>query len=430
MTATTKSPILLKGGRVLNPATQLDAVTDVLMENGTITAIGDNLTGPDGCQVEQLTPDHWVAPGLVDLHVHFRDPGRSDKETTATGSAAAIAGGFTTVCTMPNTNPVLDNTQTMLYVLDAAKQNSPITIHPIAGATKGLEGKELTPMGTLASLGAVGFSDDGNCLMNAQIMRLALEYARMFDMPFICHAEDTNLSKNGCMNEGYYSTLLGLPGYPNIAESVIVSRDIELSRVTGGHVHFAHVSTREAVELIRKAKAEGLRITAEVTPHHLTLTDYNCVGYNGNFKMNPPLRSKEDRAALIEALQDGTFDAVATDHAPHTPDEKTMAFDGCPNGVIGLETALGVMLTRFVHTQKLTPLQLIDRMSTGPSRALKLPSGQLQPGGRADVVVIDPNAAWTVDPTQFKSKSRNTPFSGWNLQGKAVKVYSGGQSVL
>ena len=425
MTAAT----LLKGGRVLNPATGYDGVADVLMQDGKILAVEPNITAPDGAEIIELTPEHWVAPGLVDLHVHFRDPGRSDKETTATGSAAAIAGGFTTVCTMPNTNPVLDTTQTMLYVLDAASK-SPIHIHPIAGATKGLEGKELTPMGTLASLGAVGFSDDGFCLMNAQIMRLALEYARMFDMPFICHAEDTNLSKNGCMNEGYYSTMLGLPGYPSIAESVIVSRDIELSRVTGGHVHFAHISTRESVGLIRKAKAEGLRITAEVTPHHLTLTDYNCVGYNGNFKMNPPLRSKEDQAALIEALADGTFDAVATDHAPHTPDEKTMAFDGCPNGVIGLETALGVMLTKLVHTGKLTPLQLIDRMSTGPARALNLPAGNLQPGDCADVVVIDPNHSWTVNPSQFKSKSRNTPFAGWALQGKAVQLYAHGIKLL
>jgi dihydroorotase len=421
---------LLKGGRVLNPATQMDGVADVLMADGKIVAIESSITPDDDTTVVQLTSAHWVAPGLVDIHVHFRDPGRSDKETTATGSQAAIAGGFTTVCTMPNTAPVLDNSQTMLYVLEAAKKHSKINVLPVAAATKGLEGKELTPIGTLSELGAVALSDDGNCLMNAHLMRLVLEYAKMFDIPFICHAEDTHLSKNGCMNEGYYSTMLGLPGYPNIAESVIVSRDIELSRMTGGHVHFAHISTAEAVGLIRKAKAEGLRITAEVTPHHLTLTDYNCVGYNGNFKMNPPLRSKADQAALIEALKDGTFDAVATDHAPHTPDEKTKAFDGCPNGVIGLETSLGVMMSHLVHTGQLTPLQLIDRMSTGPARVLNLPAGKLAPGERADVVVIDPELEWTVDSSQFKSKSRNTPFAGWPLKGRAVQVYSAGVQVL
>jgi dihydroorotase len=421
---------LLKGGRVLNPATQHDAVADVLLENGQVVAIEAHITPTEGMHVENLNPNLWVSPGLVDLHAHFRDPGRLDKETTATGSAAAVAGGYTTVCTLPGTNPVLDNTQTMLYTLDAIKQFSPINIHPIAAATKGLEGKELAPMGSLASLGAVGFTDDANCLMNAQIMRLALEYLRMFDKPFISHAEDTHLAKNGCMNEGYYSTLLGLPGVPNIAESAIVSRDIELCRMSGGHVHFAHITTRQSVGLIRQAKAEGLRITAEVTPHHLTLTDADCVGYDTNLKMNPPLRSKEDQAVLIEALLDGTFDAVATDHSPHTPDEKTMTFDGCPAGVVGLETALGIMLTRFVHTGKLTPLQLIDRMATGPARCLGLPAGVLAPGARADVVVIDPQHTWAVDPGQFKSKSRNTPFAGWALQGKAVQVYSAGNRLL
>jgi dihydroorotase len=421
---------LLTGGRIINPATQFDDVADILITDGRIAALEANITPPDGTTVVSLTPQHWVSPGLVDLHAHFRDPGRADKETTATGCAAAIAGGYTTVCTMPNTQPIVDNSQTMLYLLEAAKNHSPINLHPIAAASKGLEGKELTPMGTLAALGAVAFSDDGNCLMNAQLMRLALEYAKMFDKPFICHAEDTNLSKGGCINEGYYSTLLGLPAYPGIAETAIVARDIELSRLTGGHVHFAHISTRQSVALIRQAKAEGLRITAEVTPHHLTLTDYNCVGYNGNFKMNPPLRDKADQAALIEALVDGTLDAVATDHAPHTPDEKAMTFDGCPNGVVGLETALGVLLTKLVHTGRLTPLQLIDRMSTGPARVLNLPAGTLAVGARADVIVIDPQADWTVDANRFKSKSRNTPFAGWPLQGNVTHVFGAGVPLL
>jgi dihydroorotase len=422
--------LLLKNGRVLNPATQTDAVMDVLLDGETVAAMGPNLTpGPED-QVIELTPDHWVTPGLVDIHVHFRDPGRSDKETTATGAAAAIAGGFTTVCIMPNTDPVIDNLQTIQYVNQQAQKSTQITIHPVAAATKGLAGEQLTPMGGLSANGAVAFTDDGHCLMNAKMMRLALEYATMLGKPFVCHAEDMNLSHKGCMHEGYYSTLLGLPGIPSIAESVIVARDIELARLTGGHVHFAHVNTKESVALIRQAKREGVRITAETAPHYLTLTDAAVTGYDPNFKMNGPLRAEADRQALIAGIQDGTIDAIATDHAPHTPDEKRQEFDKAPFGVIGLETSLGVMLTHFVHTGLITPMRLVELMAWGPAKALGLSCGNLAVGQRADVTVIAPNAPWVVNPSEFKSKSRNTPFAGMHLQGRPAVVVAGGQVVL
>lgn len=422
--------VLLKGGRVLNPATGCDQVMDVLVEGETIAALGENLPATGVDQVIELNPDLWVTPGLVDIHVHFRDPGRPDKETTATGAAAAVAGGFTSVCIMPNTTPTIDSLSTLEYVNQAAKTHTRINIHAVAAATKGLAGEELTEIGSLYQKGAVAFTDDGHCLMNANLMRLALEYASMFNAPVVCHAEDTHLAGNGCMNEGYYSTLLGLPGVPNIAESVIVGRDIELARLTGGHVHFAHVSTKESVDLIRKGKAEGVKVSGETTPHYVTLTDAAVQSYDTDFKMNAPLRSETDRLALIEALKDGTLEAIATDHAPHTLDEKSLEFDKAPNGVIGLETSLGVMLTHFVHTGVFTPLKLIDLMSTGPARLMHLKAGVLEPGARADITVIDPNAEWVVEPSQFKSKSRNCPFKGMTLKGRAKMVFAAGECLL
>lgn len=422
--------ILLKGGRVLNPETQTDAVLDVLIQDDVIEAMGSNLSAAGVDQVVELSSEQWVTPGLIDIHVHFRDPGRPDKETTATGAAAAIAGGFTSVCIMPNTTPTLDDLSTLQYINQAAKQHSKINIHPVAAATKGLEGETLTSMGSLHQHGAVAFTDDGHCLMNANMMRLALEYATMFGVPIVCHAEDMNLSGTGCMNEGPVSTRLGLKGIPNIAESVIVSRDIEMARLTGGHVHFAHVSTKESVDLIRRAKAEGVRVSGETTPHYLTLTDEAVQGYDPDFKMNPPLRSEADKQALIAGILDGTIEVIATDHAPHTPDEKSLEFDKAPNGVVGLETSLAVMLTHFVHPGQLSPLALIALMSANPARIMKLKAGNLAPGVRADVTVIDPKAHWVVDPAAFKSKSRNTPFKGMTLQGKPLMVFAGGECVL
>jgi dihydroorotase len=418
---------LLKGGRVINPATHIDEVLDVLIEDGRIMAIEKNIAESQADEVVLLSPKHWVVPGLVDVHVHFRDPGSPDKENTESGAAAALAGGFTTVCVMPNTSPVIDSTPMVQYILNAAKTTG-IQIFPIAAVTRGLEGQEMTSIGTLLANGAVGFSDDGKPIASANMMRKALEYSKMFDVPIVCHAEDCSLFGHGVMHEGYYSTLLGLPGIPSVAESVIVARDIELVRFTGGKVHFAHISSKESVALIRKAKAEGLPITAETTPHYLSLTDACCQGYDPDFKMNGPLRAGSDQQALIEAVADGTIDVIATDHAPHTPDEKSMAFDGAPNGVIGLETSLGVILTHFHHTQRLNPTEIVRLMATRPAEIFKLKeSGNLAVGQRADITVIDPELSWVVEPTLFKSKSRNSPFKGQTLQGKAIMTFANGE---
>lgn len=424
------SKLLLKGGRVINPDNQLNDFLDVLIVNGKIDRIAPDIdtTGID--EVIELTKEHWVTPGLIDIHVHFRDPGSSAKETTATGAAAAIAGGFTTVCIMPNTNPVLDSLPVVEHVRHAAEATG-ITIHPVPAVTKGLEGKELSPMGTLFQNGAIGFTDDGMPITNALMMRRALEYSKMFGVPIICHAEDSNLCGCGVMHEGFFSTKLGLKGIPNSAESTMVARDILLARETGGHVHFAHLSAKESVDLIRNAKREGLKVTAETTPHNLTLTDEALQDYNPNFKMYAPLRSEEDRLALIAGIQDGTIDAIATDHAPHTPEEKALTFDEAPRGVIGLETSVGVILTHFHKTAQLTPDQIIRLMSTGPAKAYGLKDcGRLAVGEKADVTVIDPNLTWTVDPMAFKSKSRNCPFNGKTLTGKPVMTIASGKILM
>jgi dihydroorotase len=421
---------LLKGGRVIDPTQNLDAVRDILIEDEVIVAIEPEISTTGVDEVHQLSAEYWVTPGLIDIHVHLRDPGRLDKETIQTGTEAAIAGGFTAVACMPNTTPVLDNLSTLEYVNNKVQREARIPVYPVCAATKNIAGEELSEMGELQRHGAVAFTDDGHCLMDSRLMRLALQYCAMLKVPFVCHAEDMNLSAEGCMNEGYTSTLLGLRGIPNVAESVIVGRDIQLSKLTGGHVHFAHVSARESVELIRQAKAEGLPITAETTPHYLALTDSAVLEYDPDFKMNPPLRTDLDQEALIEGLQDGTIDAIATDHAPHTPDDKGHPFDCCPNGVTGLETSLSVVLTYLVNPGKLTPMQMVERMSTGPARCLSLPGGTLKVGSRADITVIHPTLEWTVDPFKMKSKSRNTPFKGMTLQGKAVKVFSRGRELI
>ncbi len=421
---------LVKGGRVIDPSQNLDSMQDVLITDGLISAMGPDLPTDDVDELYQLSPNHWVTPGLIDVHVHLRDPGRLDKETIQSGTEAAIVGGFTAVACMPNTQPTLDNLSTLQYVNYTAKNTARIPVYPVVAATKNIAGQELSEIAELKSHGAVAVSDDGHCLMDSRLMRLALSYCQMLEVPFVCHAEDMDLSGKGCMNEGYYSTLLGLAGIPNVSESVIVGRDIQLSRLTGGHVHFAHISTRQSVALIREAKAEGLPITAETAPHYIALTDAALTNYDPDFKMNPPLRSEQDRLALIEALKDGTIDAIATDHAPHTPDEKALPFDQCPNGVIGLETSLGVVLSTLYHTKLLTPLQIIARMSTGPAQCMRLPGGTLKVGSPADITVIQPELKWVVDVTQLKSKSRNTPFKGKTLQGRAVKVFSKGKELL
>ncbi len=420
---------LLKGGRVLNPSTHLDDICDVLMDGETIVAIEKDIPAEKADDVIELTPKHWVTPGLIDIHVHFRDPGRSDKETTLTGAESAIEGGFTTVCIMPNTDPVIDSMPTLEYVLQAAKK-VPIDIHPVPAATRGIEGKTITSMMGMVAKGAVAFTDDGHCIMNAKVMRLALEYSKMLNVPIMQHAEDYNLSGHGSMNEGPYSTKLGLSGHPNVAESTIVARDIELVRQTGGRLHVCHISTKEAVNLVRQAKTEGLNVTAEVTPHHISLTDAALEGYDPDFKMCPPLRSEIDRQAMIEGLKDGTIDVIATDHAPHTPEEKALALDEAPNGVVGLETAVGVALTHLVEPGLMTPLEVIQTLTLGPAKIMNLSAGRLEVGQRADVTVIDPELAWVVNPSQFKSKSRNSCFKGMTLKGKAVMTFFAGECLM
>lgn len=420
--------ILIKNGRVLDPASQTDCVQDVLISDGVIQKIAKNISVDNHTQVIDLaSKEYWVCPGLVDIHVHFREPGQGHKETIATGSQAALAGGFTSVATMPNTKPVLDNLETLEWTNKKIQETSVVNIFPVAAATIGLLGQQMTDIQSLVNQGVLAFSDDGNCVMNAGLMRRILEYCASLNVPFLCHAEDTNLSHKGVMNESHASTCMGLHGMPNVSESVIVARDIELARLTGAHVHFCHISASESIRLIRLAKAEGLNITAEVTPHHLALSDTATHGFNTNAKMNPPLRAEVDKNVLIEALCDGTIDCVATDHAPHSPDEKERAFAECPFGVVGLETAVGVTLSELYHTQKMTALEWVNVMSAKPAKILNLNAGKLQVGQPADITIIDPSSKWVVDPGQFKSKSRNTPFTDQELTGQAVATIVAGE---
>lgn len=425
---------LLKGGRVLIPASDvtpsaIDSVLDVLVEDGIVKEIGTNLTAGKSVETITLNSDWWVTPGLVDVHVHFRDPGQAHKESIATGALAAAAGGFTTVCMMPNTTPVIDSASVFEYVQQASAKTD-INVLTVPGVSKGLKGEELTAIGTLYEKGAVAFSDDGYPIENANLMRKALEYTKMFNVPIVCHAEDTALCGCGVMHEGFHSMRLGLPGIPSVAESTMVARDIELVRLTGGHVHFAHLSCKESVHLIRQAKKEGLKITAETTPHNLTLTDECISNYNPNFKMYGPLRADDDRKALVDGILDGTIDAIATDHAPHSLDEKQLTFVEAPRGVIGLETSLGVIMTHFFHTGLISELDVVRLMSTGGALSYGLKdAGRLAVGSKADITIIAPNHRWTVDPTQFKSKSQNCPFNGQELTGKAIATIANGKLV-
>ncbi|MEB3206692.1 MAG: dihydroorotase [Vampirovibrionales bacterium] len=425
--------VLIKGGRVLDPASGRDEVSDVLIEDGVIKAIEASIQSVQNATEIKLTPNHWVTPGLVDVHVHLRDPGYPDKETMSTGISAAVAGGYTTICAMPNTHPTTDNLPTLQYVLENARREQKIDVFAIPAITKGLAGQELSEMALMSEHGAVGFTDDGCCVKDASRMRRALEWGRILNVPIMSHAEDTDLTGKGCMHEGVVSTRLGLPGVPSAAETVIIAREIELARMTGGHIHLTHVSAAETVAMIRRAKAEGLRVSADVTPHHLALTDEDVAnsGYDPDFKMNPPLRSETDRQALIEGLLDGTIDAIATDHAPHTPDDKLQAFDHAPCGVTGLETAFGVILTTLVQSNRMSPLQLVERMSLNPAKIFNLPdAGALNIGGSAQLAVFDAQAQWLVDPVLFESKGRNCPFKGQLLTGKPIMLFSRGRCLL
>jgi dihydroorotase len=420
--------LLLRGGRVVDPANSVDAVHDLLIQDGKVARLGARLAAPSDATVVDVS-GKLVCPGFIDMHVHLREPGHEYKETVATGTRAAAAGGFTAVCCMANTSPVNDNRSITDYILAKAAREGIVRVYPIGAVTRGLEGKELAELAELAEAGCVGFSDDGKCVMNAELYRRAMEYTLPFAAPVISHAEDHHLSRGGAMHEGVVSTELGLPGIPAAAEDVMVARDIVLAELTGAHVHIAHLSTAGAVRLVREGKARGVRVTAEVTPHHLLLTDEAVRGWDVNTKMAPPLRTKRDTEALLEALVDGTIDCVATDHAPHAVADKEGEFDRAANGIVGLETAFTLLYDRLVRPGLLPLATLVARLSRDPARLLGLPGGTLSVGATADVTLIDPEASLTIEPSRFASKSRNTPFGGWLTTGRPWKTIVGGRIV-
>jgi dihydroorotase len=421
-------PKLISGGRVIDPSQNHDAVADLLIVDGKIEALGSGLGVPEDAETIDAT-GKVVAPGLVDVHVHFREPGREDAETVMTGARAAAAGGFTSVCPMPNTDPVTDNQAAVGFVVKQGEAANAARVYPYGAITIGQKGEQLAEFGELVHAGAVAVSDDGHPVISSHRMRTALEYALTFGIPVADHCEDPTLAVNGVMHEGLVSSRLGLKGIPAAAEDIMVARDVFLAELTGGHVHICHVSCRRAVELIRSGKDRGANVTAEATPHHLTLTDIACEGYDTNAKMNPPLREQEDVAAVREGLKDGTLDLIATDHAPHHYESKERDFDDAAMGVVGLETSLGICLTDLVGQGVLTLPELVARMSTIPAKVFHLPAGTLARGAAADVVVFDAEARWTVDPSRFLSKSRNTPFAGRELVGKVELTMVGGRII-
>ena len=419
--------LLIQGGHVIDPG-RVNGVADVLIENGTISAVGPALKAPAGATVIQAK-GQLVLPGFVDLHVHFREPGFEYKETIQSGTAAAVAGGFTTVCAMPNTNPVNDNQAVTEFMLERAKAAGNAHLYPIGAITKRSEGKELAEIGDLRRAGCVAISDDGKPVMNSLVMRRAMEYARAFDVPVVDHCEDLHLSEGGCMNEGLVSTELGLPGIPSAAEDVMVARNVSLAELTGARLHLAHISTAGSVRMVREAKARGLKVTAEACPHHFTLTEELTRGYNTHAKMNPPLRTMQDVQAIKEGLRDGTIDVIATDHAPHATQEKQQEFTEAPFGIVGLETALSLTLA-LVDEGVLTLESAVDKLATAPAKAFSLNAGTLAVGAPADVAIVDPNREWQVDPSRFRSKSRNTPFAGWKVKGRVTTTIVSGRVVF
>lgn len=426
---------VIAGGQLVDPSADIDTKADIYIEKGVVQKVETNslLSSEDLAKMEPGeyidTSGMIVAPGLVDMHVHLREPGKEKLETIQTGSEAAAAGGFTTICCMPNTTPVIDNQETIKFILSCANQ-APVKVYPIAAITKGQEGKELAEIGEVVAAGAIALTDDGYPVQSAAMMQMAFDYARMFKIPVIEHPEDLSLTADGVMNEGYNSTRLGMKGIPFVSEEVCVSRDLLLSRYTNGKIHFAHISTAGAVELIRQAKKANINVTAEVTPHHISLTDdLIAEDFNPNLKMSPPLRTDIDVRALIKGLLDGTIDCIASDHAPHSHESKDVEFNLAPNGIIGLETSLGVCSTYLIKKKHLKWPQLIKAMSTRPAQILSLNAGSLQEGFPADIVIIDPNKEWIVNPDQFLSRSRNTPYAGHTLTGKAVYTIVDGKVV-
>ncbi|HSB61868.1 MAG TPA: dihydroorotase [Vicinamibacteria bacterium] len=421
------SRLLLKGGRVVDPARKVDAVLDVLLSGGAVEEVGTRVS-PRGAQVADVK-GLVVCPGFIDLHAHLREPGREDKETIATGTRAAAAGGFTAVCAMPNTEPVNDHAGITRLVLEKARAAGAVRVYPIGAITRGSRGEELAEFGELREAGCVAVSDDGRPVASARVMRRALEYARAFDLTVIDHCEEPTLSEKASMNEGPVSTLLGLRGAPAAGEAIVVERDVLLAELTGGKLHVAHASAAASVDAVRRGKSRGVRVSAEATPHHLLLTDrlVKDSEYDTSSKMNPPLRSEADRQALVEGLRDGTIDCIATDHAPHTVDDKKVEYDQAAFGVVGLETAVALCLDRLVGEGLLDLPRLVALLSANPARVLGLPGGTLAPGSPADVTVLDPARKRQVEPARFESKGRNTPFAGWILKGWPVMTIVGGR---
>jgi len=421
--------LLIAGGRVLDPSRGTDGVADVYIQDGRIEAVGRNIAVEEGTPRIDAT-GKVVAPGFIDVHVHLREPGQEHMETIATGTTSAVAGGFTGVCAMPNTDPVIDNQAAVGFVVRQAIRAGKARVYPIGCVSLGQNGQQLAEFGEMIAAGAVAVSDDGKPVVSSQLMRTALEYAKVFGIPVADHCEDHTLAQGGAMHEGEVATRLGLKGIPSAAEEIMVARDIILAELTGGHVHLCHMSTRGSVELIRRAKEKGLNVTAEATPHHFSLTHRCCEAYNTNAKMNPPLREDPDVEAIRQGLRDGTIDCIATDHAPHHYDAKQREFDQAPNGIVGLETALAVGLRELVAPGLLSLPDLVARMSTVPARVFKLPGGTLAIGAPADVVVFDPGRQWIVRAEDLHSKSTNSPYLGETFTGQAEVTVVGGRVVF
>jgi dihydroorotase len=422
---------LLKGGRVVDPANGIDGDYDVLIDNGVIARVDRNLPA-DGAAVTDIPAGFIICPGLIDMHVHLREPGQEHKETVATGTSAAVAGGFTAVACMPNTTPINDNANVTTYIMNKARAEGLARVYPIGAVSKGSNGELLSDIAELKQAGCVALSDDGRPVATALLMRRALEYASMFGMPVIDHCEDSSLKGDGVAHEGYHCSTLGLRGIPAAAESIMAERDILLSELTGAAVHIAHMSAKTSLRAVRKGKEAGIAVSCEVTPHHFTLTDEWLaapIPYDTNVKMNPPLREISDRDGMIAGLADGSIDAIATDHAPHHYDEKKVEFDHAPFGIVGLETAVSLTFDRLVHAGIIRLARMIELLSVNPARILRIPGGSLSVGVPADITILAPDLRVTIEAKQLRSRSKNTPFDGWELRGGVAATIVGGKAV-
>ena len=420
-------PLLIQNGRVIDPANGVDKIQDVLVIDGKIVNPSSKY---DSKTIQHLDAcGKVVCPGLIDIHVHLREPGHSDKETIESGTKAAARGGFTTVVCMPNTSPPADNAGTVEYIKARAREKGSVNVFPTGAITIGLKGEQMAEIGSLKHVGVVALTDDGHCVQNNEIMRHAIEYAKMFQLPVMDHCQDYNLSANGVMHEGYWSMALGLRGWPAIAEEIIVARNCLLAELCNWKVHMQHLSSAGSIRLLREARQRGIQVSGEICPHHIALTDESLKNYDTNFKMNPPVRSERDTEALLQGIADGVIEILASDHAPHCSFEKEVEFDDAPFGIVGLETELGIFLTKLVHQKVISLSKMIEMLTINPARFLGLDRGTLNVGAPADITIFDPDRPWTVDRNQFVSLGRNTPFEGWPLQGKATTTIVGGKIV-